>query len=121
MTLILLITLVSVGENDIYSAKGATLTSKHLVIDPDTTDTDSLIIELTEDYVNTPVVVGIRRCYFNFSGILASSDSTLSLGVDNITADKIMADVVSSDSLVNRVEFTNASTNHFSTSMIFQM
>lgn len=109
------------GTNDVISGTGTTLTNNHLIVDSDTTDADSLTVAITGNFTNTPTVVGIEDVAFNFSGTLVGSSQTLTVNVDNITAsgDTITADVVSTDSLVNRVDFINAGTNHFSASNDF--
>ena len=106
------------GTNDVISGTGTTLTSNHLIVDSDTTDSDSLTVAITGNFTNTPTVVGVEDVAFNFSGTLVGSSQTLTINVDNITAsgDTITADVVSTDSLVNRVDFVNAKSNSFSTS-----
>jgi hypothetical protein len=106
------------GTNDVITGTGTTLTNNHLIVDSDTTDSDSLTVAITDNFNNTPTVVGIEDVAFNFTGTLVGSSTALTINLDNITAsgDTITADVVSADSLVSRVDFVNSKTNHISTS-----
>jgi hypothetical protein len=108
----------SAGTNDVISGTATTLTSNHLIVDSDTTDSDSLTVAITSTFSNTPTVVGIEDVNFNFSGTLNGSSTTLGISLDNITAsgDTITADVVSADSLVSRVDFFGVKSNSLAAS-----
>ena len=106
-------------SDDAVTATSTTLNSGDIIVDGQSTDSDTLTVTLTGDFANTPTVVNIETVTFNIAETLASGNNELSVAVDNISGATIVFDVTADDSLITNLAVTGADTNTYTASSEF--